>query len=759
MKKFVLPYSCLLLSLLANNAGAADNYWDPTGTTVSATPSGNWEDNAWSTVAAGSATPGAFQEGIIAAFSAGTSGSGNFTVTVNSTHTIAGIFNGGISGTTASTGLIITGPGILTFTGTQGFSTLAAANNTTILCQLAGTGQLENEASGSLYLYGSNIYSGGTLLGTSAGLNFNNSHSFGTGTITWGVATTVLATPANDGHGNAGATGPITIANAVAAIAGTQIFAGLSTAPVTFSGAWTLPGAGTTVFQNQLATGGSGTPVVTISGKIGGAAGFTKAGIGTLALSGAANNYSGGTTISGGILSVTADNNLGAVPGTATLNLTLNGGTLNASNSFTLNSKRLITLTANSTISASSGNTLTYPGAITGSFGLAKTGTGTLALSGANGYTGTTTITAGTLEADSQGGSAVGTNTVLLQSSAILSGSGVVSGLVSGNGNIEPGTPSGPSTLTLGNGMDLSSGGTYIWRLTSDSTSNNFSSISIIGGNLKLGGTSKLSINSTAGAPSTNNPFWLTQEAWPVISVNGSAGNSGSTKFTTLLNGTYAAGNFTNIVYGNGNIVLLYQPNYAVFNTLYDAGQGFFGGENLNLTNFSGLAIYLWSSTNAYLAVSNWTLVGPMQEQSLAPALPGYSRYSINVTPTVSPTYYVVGNIKTGPYILSPVAATIITTPDFSNFTVVNTNVAISASGVLALLPTPPVILPGSGYSSSGFQMQFSAATNQNYTIQGSTNLTTWTNISSGTVSSSPVTFIDPTATNYNTQFYRVVLP
>src|SRR6202040_4117628 len=101
------------------------------------------------------------------------------------------------------------------------------------------------------------------------------------------------------------------------------------------------------------------------------------------------------------------------------------------------------------------------------------------------------------------------------------------------------------------------------------------------------------------------------------------------------LNGSYAAGNFTNYVNAIGSIVLLYQPNFAVFDTLYDSGAGFFGGENLILTNFSGLVLYAWSTPNASLAVSNWTLIGPMQEQNLAPDLPGYSRYAINVTPTV----------------------------------------------------------------------------------------------------------------------------
>jgi hypothetical protein len=119
----------------------------------------------------------------------------------------------------------------------------------------------------------------------------------------------------------------------------------------------------------------------------------------------------------------------------------------------------------------------------------------------------------------------------------------------------------------------------------------------------------------------------------------------------------------------------------------------------------------------------------------------------------------VAGNTNAGPYIISPVPASVVTTPDFVNFTVYDTNVAINATGVLDLLPAAPVILPGSAYVSNQFQFQFSAATNQNYAVQGSTNLINWTNIATGTITNSPTTFVDSAATNYTTQFYRFVLP
>jgi hypothetical protein len=239
--------------------------------------------------------------------------------------------------------------------------------------------------------------------------------------------------------------------------------------------------------------------------------------------------------------------------------------------------------------------------------------------------------------------------------------------------------------------------------------------------------------------------------------LNGSAANSGKTQFASLLNGGFPAGNFTNYVDAAGNINLLYLPNFSVFDTLYDSGPGFFSGENLILTNFSGLSLYVWSSTDAGLPVSNWAQVGQMSEQSLAPALQGYSRYSINVVPTVSPTFYIAGNINTGPYITSPVPISILTTPDFSTFTVTTTNTSISAAGVLGLRSAPAILLAGNHDSNGQFQLQFSAATNLPYAIQASTDLVTWTSISSGTTSTSPMTFVDPNATNHS-EFYRVVL-
>ncbi len=299
-----------LVCASANNTYAALNFWDPTGTTPSQTPNGNWEDNAWAPTVTPTASPAAWADGVAAAFSVAGMGSNNFTVTVNANHNIAGLFNGAATGSGSSLGIIIQGPGILSITNVpsvvQGFGTQNSTNNTIVRCQLSGPGGIQNQNNGSLYLSGTNTFSGGTSLGTSAGLNFNNGSAFGTGAITNSVTTTVLATPATDSAGGTFATAAINVTNTVQMYGGTAslIYVGIAAAPTTFSGPWSLPGAaGTTAtLQNQP----SGT-TVTISGPVSGAANFTKTGAGTLVLSGP-STYSGITTVNNGILSVTSIN-------------------------------------------------------------------------------------------------------------------------------------------------------------------------------------------------------------------------------------------------------------------------------------------------------------------------------------------------------------------------------------------------------------------------------------------------------------------
>ena len=130
------------------------------------------------------------------------------------------------------------------------------------------------------------------------------------------------------------------------------------------------PTSGSTTFSGAI-NDGAGTVALVMSGT------------GTQVLAGS-SNYSGGTTLQNGVLSVSHDYNLGAATGA----LTLTGGTLQATGGFTLSSSRTVTVGA-ATINVASG-TLIYGGAIagTGAATLTKIGAGMLQLDGNNTYTG-----------------------------------------------------------------------------------------------------------------------------------------------------------------------------------------------------------------------------------------------------------------------------------------------------------------------------------------------------------------------------------
>ena len=104
-------------------------------------------------------------------------------------------------------------------------------------------------------------------------------------------------------------------------------------------------------------------------------ASLTKAGAGTLILTGA-NTYTGGTTITGGTLQIGDGGTTGSIVGNVA-----NGGTLAFNRS----------------------DALTFAGMISGNGTLTKNGAGTLTLTGANTYAGGTTVKGGTLEIDGGG--------------------------------------------------------------------------------------------------------------------------------------------------------------------------------------------------------------------------------------------------------------------------------------------------------------------------------------------------------------------
>lgn len=454
----------LSYSLLLSQASAIIYYWDPNG--LSAPTSGTWDTSTpqWSTTSALTASPVVWDPTAAAGFPAGTAGISALTITVNSPIGFAGTFNG-LTATIGVTNLVLSGTGSLSLNaGLQGFWTGASTYNTIIRLPITGPGALQNQSSGSLWLSGNNTYSGGTSLGTSAGLNFNNGNAFGTGPITNSVSTTVLATPATDSSGATFATAPVIVPNNFATYgggSGTLIYVGIAAAPATFTGPWTLANAAgnTATLQNQPA----GT-TVTISGPISGAANFTKAGAGILVLSGA-NTYTGKTSLNAGVLSVTsynsvssgsASSSLGAPTTIANGTLNIGSGTTTATNVYLgpgETSDRIINLAGTSggaviqadgsgpivftsgvTATGAGAKTLFLQGTNTGNNTISgviannssanptsvfKTGTGTWTLSAANTYSGNTTLnTAGKLNIGNA--LALGTGTFVINQNGLF---------------------------------------------------------------------------------------------------------------------------------------------------------------------------------------------------------------------------------------------------------------------------------------------------------------------------------------------------
>jgi hypothetical protein len=121
-----------------------------------------------------------------------------------------------------------------------------------------------------------------------------------------------------------------------------------------------------------------------------------------------------------------------------------------------------------------------------------------------------------------------------------------------------------------------------------------------------------------------------------------------------------------------------------------DAAPGFFSGVNLFFTNTSGIQMFAWSSTNTALPVTDWTLEGPMDEQSLNDGT-GKSRYSINVNPAIMLVYYICGPSIAWPY-LTPTVVQSITTESQGGYTFNRTTTTITPAGALNL-PAPPAII------------------------------------------------------------------
>ena len=202
---------------------------------------------------------------------------------------------------------------------------------------------------------------------------------------------------------------------------------------------------------------------------------------------------------------------------------------------------------------------VTLPGVFSGTGGLVKAGTGAsgrVILAGDNTYSGSTTVTTGTLVVN--GNQSAATGPVTVATGATLGGMGAVGGstTITTGATLSPGTSLG--TLSFTQGLTLAAGGNYNWQMLSATgtagAADAWDLVSVAGG-LTINATSadpfKLNLwTLSSTGPDVSGPaanFDPTQSyAWTIASAAGGVSGFAADKFlvdTAPVNGT---GGFAN---------------------------------------------------------------------------------------------------------------------------------------------------------------------------------------------------------------------
>ena len=416
---------------------------------------------------------------------------------------------------------------------------------------------LVKAGTGTLTLSGANDYSGATTINAGA-VNLQSNTALGTAT----GGTSVAAGAALEVQNNLTVTGEALTLNGT----------GLTAAPAgalrnvsgtnTLTGALTLGSASTLQSDAGTLTLTGGITGATFGLTLAGAGNVTQTGViattsGTLTKSGSgyatltgANTYTGATTINGGTLEIQNNTGLGTTAGATTIatgaTLALSGG-LTSAEPITLNSTGVagngvirnlagtntlsgaLTLASASSIGVDGSSTLTASGIISGTTkDLTKIGTGTLVLSGANTYTSTTAVSAGTLQINHAVALGGGVTTVTDGASLRVTG----------------------TALTVTEGVTLTGAGVGgAGALQNSGGSNTWS------GNLTMTAHSAIGVDGTANTlsatgtlASSGGDFNLTKVGNGTLALSGANSYTGS---TTVRDGTLAV-NANAPIGGNG---------------------------------------------------------------------------------------------------------------------------------------------------------------------------------------------------------------
>jgi len=268
------------------NGGGGDNNWSTVGNWNGATPANGDVLTFSGTARLVNTNNGLTGVGAVTFTAGGFTISGN-ALTLNGDFTNDGNNTWGINSTLGAARIFTSNSGTLTLGGSitnAGFlTTIAGSGNTLISGVLGGTGGLSKTGTGTLTLSNVNTYTGTTSIAPGGTLSISQDSNLGTAPGSATAGSLIIDGNATNGNGVLSTTTTFTL----------NSNRGIKIGPTSGTGAGTIDVASGTI----LTYGG----IITSNGS--GTGGLTKAGAGTLVLSGA-NTYTGTTTISAGTLAL-----------------------------------------------------------------------------------------------------------------------------------------------------------------------------------------------------------------------------------------------------------------------------------------------------------------------------------------------------------------------------------------------------------------------------------------------------------------------
>lgn len=447
-----------------------------------------------------------------------------------------------VSGAGPATGTIIFN-GAITNTRTTGFTELDIR---------AATVELNASNTWNLGGGGLRLANGGGN-GTTGTLKLGNANALGASANPFAIGSSDGTIGANTYVSQVLQTGANTISNntTIRNSAGTNVLgADIASGTATYSGSLTLnnvttggtagaiqlksvQSGGTVVFSGNIVDGNTGQAVLRD---------LTITGLGTVRLSGSANTYSGNTIINSGTLQLGANNvlpdgsgkgNVTFNPSSGTATIDINGRTetINGLSSSGAGTSVVDNSTGAGSLSVGNNNaSSTFAGSIrstAGTLALTKLGTGTLTLSGSNSYTGTTTISNGTLAVTGSGTLGSSNNRLAIGTAGGTLDLGATTQLVD-NVLINGASTITNGTLSIGANTNQS-GGTGIFQIMTGSYANT------IGANLTFTGTTNA---GTVNVFRINDGYNGTTTINGAVTVSNNLGSgAGNSKFIDVSGG------------------------------------------------------------------------------------------------------------------------------------------------------------------------------------------------------------------------------